>query len=247
MRVAALYDIHANLPALEAVMQEVRQARVDQIVVGGDIFPGLMPRETLTYLLNLDIPVQFIRGNCEEDVLALMRGGTSTVPERFLEGFRWVTQQLDPEYEPLIASWPLTLQIEIAGVGEVLFCHATPRNVNEIFTQLTAEDLLLPVFEAVNAAVVVCGHTHMQFDRMVGETRVVNAGSVGAPFGEPGAYWLLLDADVQLRRTDYDLNKAVERLRATSHPHAQEEAERILHPSSEQEMVELYSKWELRQ
>ncbi|MFN2572148.1 MAG: metallophosphoesterase, partial [Gemmatimonadales bacterium] len=110
----------------------------------------------------------------------------------------------------------------IGGLGEVMFCHATPRNNTEIFTRLTPEDRLLPVFEGVGAAVVVCGHTHMQFDRMVGDIRVVNAGSVGMPFGAPGADWLLLGPDIELRHTDYDLTGAAERIRNTEYPQAQD-------------------------
>ena len=72
MRVAAIYDIHGNLPALEAVIQDIREADVDQIVVGGDVVPGPMPRETLSRLLNLDMHVQFIHGNGELAMLAQM-------------------------------------------------------------------------------------------------------------------------------------------------------------------------------
>jgi diadenosine tetraphosphatase ApaH/serine/threonine PP2A family protein phosphatase len=100
----------------------------------------------------------------------------------------------------LLEGWPPTCHVEIPGRGEVLFCHATPRNDTATFTRLTPDDRLLPIFEGLGVSVVVCGHTHMQFDRMVGTTRVVNAGSVGMPFGEPGADWLLLNPDVQLHR-----------------------------------------------
>src|SRR5262249_49097151 len=114
MRVAALYDIHGNLPALEAVLQDIRQAEVDQVVVGGDVFPGPMPLETLTCLLGLDIPVQFIQGNGDREMLAQMAGvETGAVPEQFREVVRWVAQQLHPEHERLVASWPKTLQAEI--------------------------------------------------------------------------------------------------------------------------------------
>ena len=82
------------------------------------------------------------------------------------------------------------------GLGEVLFCHATPRSDVEIFTRLTAEERLFDAFDGVTTPIVVCGHTHMQFDRMIRGIRVVNAGSVGMPFGEPGAYWLLLGPEV---------------------------------------------------
>jgi len=248
MRVAALYDIHGNLPALEAVLQDIRQAEVDHIVVGGDIVPGPMPRETLACLLNLDIPVQFIQGNGEHEVLAQMAGlETGNIPERFREAVRWVTQQLQPDYERLIASWPMTLQVKIPGLGEVMFCHATPRNNTEIFTRLTPEDRLLPVFEGLNVSMVVCGHTHMQFDRTIGQIRVVNAGSLGMPFGEPGANWLLLGPNVQFRHTLYDLTKAAERIRDTNYPQAHEfAADNILQPPSEEEMLAVFTPAELK-
>jgi len=258
MRVAALYDIHGNLPALEAVLQDIRQAGVDQVVVGGDVVPGPMPRETLRRLLDLDLPVQFIHGNCELAVLAQMAAtetgvvtywGTTSgapLPEPNREVMRWTAQQLQPEYEPVFASWPKTLRLEIGGLGQVLFCHSTPRSETEVFTRLTSEDRLLPLFEGLQVSVVVCGHTHMQFDRMIGRTRVVNAGSVGMPFGDPGAFWVLLGPDVQLRHTSYDLTKAAERIRATPYPQAQEDAQNILQPPSEAEMLELFGSAELR-
>ena len=248
MRVAAIYDIHGNMPALEAVLQEIRQAGIDLIVVGGDVVPGPMPRETLACLLDFDIPVQFIRGNGEGEILAQMAGmDTGNVPERFREVVRWVAQQLQPEHERLLAGWPGTLSVEIQGLGEALFCHATPRNDTEIFTRLTPEERLLPVFEGLNASVVVCGHTHMQFDRMVGTVRVVNAGSVGMPYGERGAYWLLLGPGVQFRHTVYDFAKAAERIRGTDYPQAEDFAARnVLQPPSEGDALASFTPAELR-
>jgi predicted phosphodiesterase len=259
MRVAALYDIHGNLPALDAVLQDVRQAGVDQIVVGGDVVPGPMPRETLERLLALNLPTHFIYGNGELAILAQMAGartgsvtywGTTSgarPPESIVEIYRWTAAQLQPEFEPVFTRWPKTLQLEISSLGQVLFCHSTPRSETEVFTHLTSEDRLSPIFEGLNAPVVVCGHTHMQFDRTIGRTRVVNAGSVGMPFGEPGAYWLLLEPDVQLRHTRYDLAKAAERIRATSYPQAQDfAAHNVLQPPSEKEMLEAFTKAELK-
>src|SRR5947199_8319657 len=118
MRVAAIYDIHGNLPALEAVLQEIRQAEVDHVVVGGDVVPGPMPCETIACLLNLDIPVQFIQGNGDREVLAQKAGIDTGLPEQFREVMRWVAQQLHPEHEGLLASWPKTLRVEIQGLGE---------------------------------------------------------------------------------------------------------------------------------
>ncbi|HEV7516688.1 MAG TPA: metallophosphoesterase family protein [Thermoanaerobaculia bacterium] len=248
MRVAAIYDIHGNLPALEAVLGEIRQAEVDHVVVGGDVIPGPMPRETLARLLDLEIPAQFIQGNGEVAVLAQMAGtDLVTLPEQAREAIRWTAEQLDPDDKRWLASWPKTLRLEIPGLGEVLFCHATPRNENECFTRLTPEDRLLPVFLGLDVPLVICGHTHMQFDRTVGGIRVVNAGSVGMPFGEPGADWLLLGPDIQLRHTSYDFKRAAERIRGTEYPQAQDFAARnVLQPPSEREMLEIFTKVEWR-
>lgn len=247
MRVAAIYDIHGNLPALEAVLDVILEAEVDLVVVGGDVVPGPMPLETLRCLLSLRIPVQFIQGNGEAAVLAEIGGRDSGVPEQFRDVIRHSAQQIKSEHEQRLASWPKTLRVEIGGLGDVLFCHATPRSDTEVFTRSTSEDLLLPIFAKARAPLVVCGHTHMQFDRMIGDIRVVNAGSVGMPFGEPGAYWLLLGPDVQLRRTSYDLEKAAERIRATNYPQAQQFAARnLLQPPTEREMLEVFTKAELK-
>jgi predicted phosphodiesterase len=238
MRVAALYDIHGNLPALEAVLDDVRRVGVDRIIVGGDVLPGPMPRETLECLLALDLPVEFIMGNGDREVIA----PTGAFPESFREAMRWNAEQLRVDDGPLIASWPLTLRLDIPGLGDVLFCHATPRNDTEIFTSLTPEARLLPVFEAPQAPLVVCGHTHMQFDRTVGRVRVVNAGSVGMPFQEPGAYWLLLGPGVELRHTPYDLEAAAARIRATAYPEAEQfAAGHVQQTPSEQAMLEMFT------
>jgi predicted phosphodiesterase len=249
MRVAAIYDIHGNLPALEAVLAEIRRAGVDHVVVGGDVLPGPMPVATLDCLLGVDdIPVHFLRGNGDRAVLEERAGAaTSSVPEPYREVMRWSARQLQPEHARWLAGWPMTLRREIPGLGEVLFCHATPRNDTEIFTRLTPEERLLPVFAGLDVPMVVCGHTHMQFDRRIGSLRVVNAGSVGMPFGEPGAYWLLLGPDVQLQRTPYDLAAAAERIRATSYPQARQfAAQDLLHPRSEKDVLESFAKAELR-
>ena len=248
MRLAALYDIHGNLPALEAVLDDLRSAEVDRIIIGGDIVPGPMPGETLARLLELDLPTQFIQGNCEVADLAEMAGQDPGVPEQAREYIRWAARALDPDHVRLFASWPKTLRVQIQGLGQVLFCHATPRNENEIFTSLTPEDRLLPAFAGLDdIALVVCGHTHMQFDRTVGKIRVVNAGSVGMPFGQPGADWLLLSPQVELRHTAYDLVKAAERIRSTQYPQANDfAANYVLHPPSAEKMLELFSRAELK-
>ncbi len=241
MRIAALFDIHANLPALEAVLGEIRPLRVDLILVGGDLFPGPMPRECLAALRGAGAPCRFIRGNGESAVLAVRAGRPiPQVPEAFRDAIAWNADGLSGDEAALLASWPLIESDELPGLGTIVYCHATPRDDNEIFTRLTPVERLQPIIEAAEASVVVCGHTHMQFDRLVGKIRVVNAGSVGMPFGRPGAEWLLLDSEVRFRRTGYDLASAAARIRATRYPQAEFAATAILRPRSEDEMTALF-------
>jgi putative phosphoesterase len=241
MTVAALYDIHGNLPALEAVVAALRQESIERIVVGGDVMPGPMPRECLTLLRRLEWPVEFIVGNGDRAALDERAGRVSGAPESWRDSIRWCGRQLSDEETRFVESWPVTLRHDMT-----LFCHATPRDVNEIFSVRTSEEKLRPIFEAAAANLVVCGHTHMQFDRMVGSTRVVNAGSVGMPFGRRGADWLLLGERVELRHTDYDIETSVERLRETLDPGAEDFALRyLLDPPSADFILATYAKAEL--
>src|SRR6202030_794947 len=141
MRVAAIYDIHGNLPALEAVLQEIRQENVDHIVVGGDVLPGPMPRETLERLRNLDLPAHLIYGNGEVAVLQQMAGTEqSAVPQALRPIIRWTAEQLDTEHQQWLSTWPKTVSLEIAGLDSILLCHATPQNENDFFTRLTPDN-----------------------------------------------------------------------------------------------------------
>ncbi|MFL5951476.1 MAG: metallophosphoesterase family protein [Gaiellaceae bacterium] len=191
MRVAALYDIHGNLPALDAVLAEVD---ADVIVVGGDFALGPWPAETIGRLRSLEGDVRFIRGNADRELVQQEPG---LAPPELME---FVRAQLSPEDVEFLRSLPLT-----DTVGRTLFCHATPRNDEEIFTRDSPDERWAAPLTGAGADVVVCGHTHVQFDRRVGDVRLVNAGSIGMPYEErPGAYWALVGDDVELRRTEYE-------------------------------------------
>lgn len=248
MRIAALYDIHGNQPALDAVLRDVRSERVDQVVIGGDVLPGPMPRECLDLLYRLEIPVHYLRGNGDREVLATRAGTPNTaLPAPAQEAIRWNAGQLTSNDAQRLTHWPADVRLTHPHWGAVLFVHATPRNDTEMFTRRMPEERLRPVFASANASIVICGHTHMQFDRMVGDIRVVNAGSVGMPFQSAGAYWLLLSERVELRRTLYELTAAAALIRRTLYPQAREFAERnVLHPPSEAEMLEVFGRVELK-
>jgi diadenosine tetraphosphatase ApaH/serine/threonine PP2A family protein phosphatase len=165
------------------------------------------------------------------------------VPEAFREVIQWNASQLLEHHAQELDGWSPTSSLTVAGMGRVFFCHATPRNDMDVFTRLSDSEKLTEIFESVDASIVVCGHTHMQFDRTVAGKRVINAGSVGMPFGEPGAYWLLLDHEPQLKRTGYDYTKAAERIRQSGYPQAEQfAAGNILAPPSEQQMLEAFTK-----
>jgi putative phosphoesterase len=192
LRVAALYDIHGNLPALDAVLAEVD---ADVIVVGGDFVLGPWPQETYERLRSLEGDVRFLRGNADREVV---EEGQGLAPPELME---FVRPRLSADAMDFLRELPLTVSI-----GRALFCHATPRNDEEIFTRISPDERWAAALADVDADVVVCGHTHVQFDRRIGDIRLVNAGSVGMPYeDEPGAYWALLGADVELRRTPYEV------------------------------------------
>jgi len=188
--VAALYDIHGNLAALDAVLAEIPGDVT--ILVGGDICAGgEQPSEVLTRLRGLGDRVVWLRGNADRE---LHPEETGLAPPEFLEQAR---SQLSEEEIGFLHALPETQIID-----GVLYCHASPRNDLDIFTERTPEERIAFLFDGLDVSTVVCGHTHTQFERTVGGVRVVNAGSVGAPYeDQPGAYWLL---DLAHRRTPYD-------------------------------------------
>jgi len=206
--VAALYDIHGNLPALDAVLADVARRGVDRIVIGGDIVLGPMPRETLARVRALGDRAVVIRGNCDRLVADPHAESVQRLPPAVRDVVEWTAEQLSVEERAFLGALPMTATLSVEDAGAVLFCHATPRSDDELFTAQTAARQVAPMFDGVTAPLVVCGHTHMQFDRRVSGVRVVNAGSVGMPYGAPGAYWVRLDPDVRMAQTQYDLSEA---------------------------------------
>jgi predicted phosphodiesterase len=221
VRVAALYDVHGNLPALEAVLAEVDREGVDAIVSGGDVVAGgPFPLETFELLRSLGDRVIWVRGNGDREWTPLAAEGI------WGERTVWAAAHLHHDERQFLHDLPDTATLDVDGLGPVLFCHATPRSDEEIVTEASPESRWRDALAGVAESVVVCGHVHVQADLEVAGKRVVNAGSVGMPYeGRPGAYWALLGPDVDLRRTEYDLQAAAERILATGLPAAEEHVE----------------------
>jgi putative phosphoesterase len=209
VHVAALYDVHGNLPALEAVLAEVEAEGVDQIVFGGDVASGPpLPRETVELVRSL-ANARCIRGNADRLHDPQFAGDP---------GLEWLLALLDEEQVEWLVNLPFSTVLD-----GTLYVHATPQDDESVITELTSDERLAGLLAGVEERRVVAGHTHMQLERRIGDVLFVNAGSVGRPYeGRPGAYWALLDGDtVELRRTDYDLERAADHVRASGHPMAE--------------------------
>lgn len=174
------------------------------------------------------IPVSYIRGNGDRALVDVASGRESTgLSAAFIPLFQWHAAQLDTADVQAVSQWPLTSTLSLASV-RLLFCHATPRDDNEMFNAATAAERIAPAFAGVREQLVVCGHTHRQFDRTVGDVRVLNAGSGGMPSGGIDAEWLLLDDDIEFRRTAYDRVSAISRVLATDYPRKDEFIQTVL-------------------
>ncbi|WP_030266797.1 metallophosphoesterase family protein [Streptomyces violens] len=216
--VAVLSDIHGVAPALEAVLAEpdVRAART--VVLTGDLLSGPLPRETLDLLRGLGDRAVWLAGNGERELIASHRDHRAPAPDAITP---WAAGQLSPADIEHLAALPATVTLDVPGLGPVLFCHATPRDDTEVVLADSRRERFAEVLAGVADGVrtVVCGHTHMPFVRIAHGRLVVNPGSVGMPYGRPGAHWALLgpgDGAVTLRRTPYDREAACARIAAES-------------------------------
>lgn len=228
-RVAALADVHGNAPALAAVLEEVRQEEADLVVFCGDLTWGSLPRETLALVRSLAIPARFVRGNADRAV------GTD------MEGLRppWMASMHTRADLAYLSGFEPTVVVEIDGLGTTCFAHGSPRSDVECVTERTPPERVRDFMDGRDERVVVTAHVHVQYDRTLDGIRLLSPGSVGLPYeGRPGAYWALLGPDVELRRTDYDLEAAVARMRETDDPRAEAIAELMLEPPSRAEAIE---------
>lgn len=240
MRIAVLADIHGNLPALEAVLREIEDSGVDRIVLLGDIAGGPMPAQTLDRLACLGGQAIWVHGNGERELLAGLDGEVLPGPAR--DTVAACVPLLGERHRDLMAALPMTVSLDIHGLGPTLFCHATPRRDDEFILVDSPVHRWQQVLGGVDEQVIVCGHTHMPFDRLVAQRRVVNPGSVGMAYGPPGANWAVLGPTVELRRTTYDVVAAAERIVASGYPDAAAWAEEyVLQPHGDVAALEAFT------
>jgi len=190
-RLAVLSDIHGVLPALEAVLAEPDVAAADRIALTGDLAAGPQPVETVDLLASLGDRAIWIRGNADRELTELADGLDIEIPD---EVTPWAAAQLRPDQVKLLAGLPERAVVTVAGLGQVMLCHATPRNDTEVVLVDSRMDRWAEVMDGLGDEVttVVCGHTHMPFARLAHGRMIVNPGSIGMPYGRPGGAWAYL-------------------------------------------------------
>jgi putative phosphoesterase len=227
LRVAALADVHGNAPALEAVLAEVAREQVDLIVFCGDLTWGPLPSETLALVAALDVPARFVRGNADRMVGVEPEGRGP-----------WMAEHHDAEQTAFVNGFESHVVVDVDGLGPTRFVHGSPRSDEECVTPETPAERVAEFMADVPERVVVTAHVHVSYNRVVDGVRLVGPGSVGRPYeGEPGARWALLGPDVELRRTEYDVESTAALYRASGIPEAEQDVEMLLHPPTRAEVI----------
>jgi putative phosphoesterase len=226
--VAVLSDVHGNAPALAAVLAELEREPPDLIVSCGDLTWGPLPAETFELASGLN--ARWVRGNADR---AVLENVSSTEREQ------WMQEHHTTEMREFLARFEEQVVVQIDGLGAVRFCHGSPRTDEECVTPETPEERVREFSAGVDERVIVTAHVHIQFDRDVAGIRSINAGSVGLPYeGKAGAYWALLGPDVELRRTEYDLDETIERYRASGQPGIEQIVEMMVEPPEPREVID---------
>ncbi len=228
--VAVLSDIHGVLPALDAVLAEPEVRDAERIVLTGDIAAGPMPVPVLDRLLGLGDRVTWVRGNTDRQLVELARGLIEDADHPIEP---WAARQLSADHVDWLARLPYPVTLDVAGFGQVVFCHATPRADDEVVLVDSRLERWAEVLQGLPGEVmtVVCGHTHMPFARLANRRQIVNPGSVGMPYGRPGAHWALLaDGAITMRHTPYDAAAACALVtEQSSYPDVAQWADYFLH------------------
>lgn len=213
MRIAVFSDVHANLPALLSVFEDIESVGADVTVCLGDLVGyAPFPNEVVEHIRNLRIPT--IMGNYDQGVgMDLDDCGCAyrTEEEKALGkvSLSWTKETVTLENKAFLRGLLPRYELE-AGAFRMLFVHGSPRRINEYLFPDRPDTSFLHMMASESANVLLCGHTHIAFARRINGLFVVNDGSVGRPKdGDWRASWALLEVDkdlkVSLRRCAYDL------------------------------------------
>lgn len=221
-------DIHANLPALEAVLADIEQRGLTNLYCLGDLVGyGTFPNEVITVIRERNIPT--LMGNYDQGVgqdsddcgCAYKTAEAKALGERSIA---WSNAHTTPENKQYLRQLAEHIPVQL-GQLNILLVHGSPRRINEYLYEDRPEANLERLFAGLGADVLVCGHTHLPYHRVLGSGRqVINAGSVGKPKdNNPQAGYLILTAEdgklqVEFVRVPYDVERAAQAIEATDMP-----------------------------
>lgn len=232
MRIGLISDIHGNLLALDAVLEELDREEVDQLVCLGDVAVGPQPAETLARVRELGCPV--VMGNWDAAFLGEMPEAETEVGEMLVEIGNWWAAFLSPADRRFMESFQPTLALSLGSTTALCF-HGSPKSYDDWIFATTPDEELRPLLDEVEAPVLLGGHTHVQMIRRYEHSVIVNPGSVGLPFREwwprpvrisPWAEYGILGSDdghlsIDLRRTPFDVDAFLRLSLESGMPHAE--------------------------
>ena len=227
MLLAAFSDIHANKHALDAVLRDIQQHNPDQLVCLGDLVGyGAFPNEVIETIHAAGIPT--LAGNYDDGV-GFDRdqcGCAYTKPEDIERGdrsLRWTQRVVTAENKAWLRDLPRELRFDLEG-RRILCVHGSPRRINEYLYENRPEASLARMLDDLEADVMLCGHTHLPYQRRVGSIDLINVGTAGRPKdGDPRVGYALIEIGDEIKATfpklAYDVEAAAQAIERTDLPH----------------------------
>ena len=232
MRLGLIADIHGNVFALDAVLQELRREELDEILCLGDVAVGPRPAETLARVRDLGCPVAL--GNWDSYFLNGFPEQPNDVGRRLVEMGEWWAKQLSDSDREYIGTFVDSIERPLGNGTRLLAFHGSPRSFEDFIFATTSDEELEEMLDGEHAPLMTGGHTHFAMVRRYQGTLLVNPGSVGLPFVDmapvmrinPWAEYGILEVEdgrmsVDLRRTQFDVEALLDSIRRSGMPHAE--------------------------
>jgi putative phosphoesterase len=235
-KLALISDMHGNLPAFEAVLEDIQLQGISQVICLGDVANfGPQPKETLERLQALACPV--VMGNTDDSLLKPRTLADVKEPNEdtpfFLEVEAWCAEQLDDDDRHFVRTFQPMVVLELEAL-KLLAYHGSPKSYHDLIVAVTPEETLDGYFENTEANLYAGGHTHEQFVRRYFQARMMNPGSVGLPFifkREGGvmnplfAEYAVLETTPEVtivfKRVPYEFEKLAKAVRDSKMPYAE--------------------------
>jgi len=226
LRAAVISDIHANIEALGTVLRDIAQQNVDKVYCTGDLVGyNPFPNEVINLIREMQIPT--VMGNYDDGV-GHMRFicGCDYKDERAQalgeQSILWTKEHTTEENKEFLRNLPVEFRFNV-GEKRVLLVHGSPNKLNEYIYEDSPADYMLELIEKGKADILVCGHTHKPFHKIINGRHLINAGSVGKPkHGDPKATYVIIafndDVDVEIRKVDYNFGAVVKAIEESELP-----------------------------